>query len=204
MSIRTAPVGWLQRWEGIRRKLPSVNPVFRGHPLHALLTDWPATLIPLGFVFTLWGRLTHQRSLESAGYFNTAAGVLAAIPTVLTGLADYLQMEVQDPAQKTGFFHGLCNLTAFSLSVGSLVGRSPRKPATARSLCLSGIATSVLLAGAYLGGDLVFHRGWRVKPIEREEIQTHRVPETVHDEDFLLRRGRGVTVSSVRRSLPSA
>jgi len=44
------------------------------------------------------------------------------------------------------------------------------------------------LASAYLGGDLVYHRGWRVKPIEREEIEEHRVPQTVHAEDFVLRR----------------
>jgi hypothetical protein len=29
-----------------------------------------------------------------------------------------------------------------------------------------------------------------VKPIEREEIETHHVPPTVHDDDFLLRRSR--------------
>ncbi len=93
------------RWEGVRRKLPSVNPVFNGHPLHAMLTDMPAALIPTGFVFSLWGRLTNQPRLEAAGYANTAAGDLSAIPTALTGLADYLQMETtrrKRPASHTG------------------------------------------------------------------------------------------------------
>ncbi len=62
----------------------------------------------------------------------------------------------------------------------------------------------VVLAAAYLGGDLVYHRGWRVKPVEREEIETHSVPRTVRDDDFLLRRSRSVRLSSAARSQPTA
>ena len=129
-----------------------------------------------------------QPDLEKAGYLNSAAGVALAIPTALFGLADYLQMEVDDPAQTTGFTHGLLNLTALGVGIASLGGRSLKKPGSRRGVWLGGISTLTLLASAYLGGDLVYHRGWRVKPIEREEIEQHRVPETVHDEDFVLRR----------------
>src|SRR5205809_4553851 len=179
---------WIHRWEAIRRRLPAVNPVIMGHPLHALATDLPAALIPTGFAFSLWGRLARQPDLEKAGYLNTAAGVVVAIPTALFGLADYLQMEVDDLAQTTGFTHGLLNLTALGVGIASLGGRSLKKPGPRPGVWLGWISTLTLLASAYLGGDLVYHRGWRVKPIEREEIEQHRVPETVHDEDFVLRR----------------
>ena len=179
---------WISRWERIRRRLPAINPVIKGHPLHALSTDLPAALIPTGFAFSVWGRLARSRDFEMAGYLTTAAGVISAIPTALFGLADYLQMEVEDPAQATGFTHGVLNATAVGLGIASLAGRSLKRPASDRGLWLGGISTLTLLASAYLGGDLVYHRGWRVKPIEREEIEQHRVPETVHDEDFVLRR----------------
>ena len=179
---------WIRRWESMRRRLPTVNPVIMGHPLHALSTDLPAALIPTGFAFSLWGRIARQPDLEKAGYLNTAAGVAIAIPTALFGLADYLQMEVDDPAQTTGLTHGLLNVTAIGVGIASLAGRSLRKPGSRRGVWLGGISTLVLLASAYLGGDLVYHRGWRVKPIEREEIEEHRVPQTVHAEDFVLRR----------------
>ena len=179
---------WIRRWERTRRRLPAINPVIMGHPLHALATDLPAALIPTGFAFSVWGRLARSRDFEMAGYLTTAAGVISAIPTALFGLADYLQMEVEDPAQATGFTHGVLNATAVGLGIASLAGRSLKRPASDRGLWLGGVSTLVLLASAYLGGDLVYHRGWRVKPIEREEIQEHRVPATVHDEDFLLRR----------------
>ena len=179
---------WIHRWERIRRRLPAINPVIMGHPLHALATDLPAALIPIGFAFSFWGRMAGQPDLEKAGDLNSAAGVALAIPTALFGLADYLQMEVDDPAQTTGFTHGLLNLTALGVGIASLGGRSLKKPGSRRGVWLGGISTLTLLASAYLGGDLVYHRGWRVKPIEREEIEQHRVPETVHDEDFVLRR----------------
>jgi len=179
---------WISRWERIRRRLPAINPVIKGHPLHALSTDLPAALIPTGFAFSVWGRLARSRDFEMAGYLTTAAGVISAIPTALFGLADYLQMEVEDPAQATGFTHGVLNATAIGLGIASLAGRSLKRPASDRGIWLGGVSTLVLLASAYLGGHLVYHRGWHVKPIEREEIQEHRVPATVHDEDFLLRR----------------
>ena len=188
MSSDPTRLSWVQRWERIRRRLPAINPVIKGRPLHALSTDLPAALIPTGFAFSVWGRLARSRDFEKAGYLTTAAGVISAIPTALFGLADYLQMEVEDPAQATGFTHGVLNATAVGLGIASLAGRSLKRPASDRGLWLGGVSTLVLLASAYLGGDLVYHRGWRVKPIEREEIQEHRVPATVHDEDFLLRR----------------
>ena len=186
----------LERWETVRRTLPAINPVLKGHPLHAMLTDLPAALIPTGFCFSLLGRLRRSPRLEAAGYANTIAGLVSAAPTALTGLADYLQMEVTDPAQKTGFTHAALNTLALGLAVASLPGRSLSQPASPRGLWLSGLATGTLLVSAYLGGDLVYHRGWRVKPIEREEIEQHKVPETIHDDDFLLRPVRRVAVRS--------
>ena len=115
---------WIRRWERIRRRLPAINPVIMGHPLHALSTDLPAALIPTGFAFSLWGRVARQPELERAGYVNTAAGVALAIPTALFGIADYLQMDVDDPAQTTGLTHGLLNLAAVGVGIASLAGRN--------------------------------------------------------------------------------
>jgi len=194
MSTLPTVDGLAARWERIRRRLPTINPVFKGHPLHALLTDLPAALVPTGFGLSLLGYLTGDSRLEAAGYLNTVTGVAASVPTALTGLADYVQMEATDPAQKTGATHAILNTTAIALGALSLEGRTLGRPRSRRGLWLSGLATGLLLGSAYLGGDLVYHRGWRVKPIEREEIETHRVPPTIHDDDFLLRRARRVEV----------
>lgn len=198
MSIKETTAGWLERWETVRQTLPAINPVIKGHPLHAVMTDMPAALIPTGFTFSLIGHLTGRRELEAAGYLNSVAGVALAVPTAMLGIADYLQMEVRDPAQKTGFVHGMLNAAALGLGLASIGGRSLKRPSSGRGLWLGGLSTVALFASAYLGGDLVYHRGWRVKPIEREEIERHGVPETVHADDFVLRGATRTPVTSRR------
>jgi len=201
MSTNGSTGGFLDRWEAVRAKLPLINPVVKGHPLHAIMNEMPAALIPAGFTFSLLGRLTGRREFETAGYLNAVAGVGLAIPTAMLGIADYLQMEVRDPAQKTGFVHGILNAAALGLGIASLTGRSLKRPGSRRGLWLGGLSTSVLFASAYLGGDLVYHRGWRVKPMEREEIERQGVPDTVHEEDFVL-RGSARSTSINLRSRP--
>jgi uncharacterized membrane protein len=201
MSIEITTSNWLDRWEQLRRRLPKINPVFNGHPLHAISTDLPAALIPTGFAFSLWGRLAGDQDVERAGFLTTAAGVLSALPTALFGIADYLQMDVDDPAQPTGITHGLLNATALGVGIASLAGRSLRRPATSRGLWLGGLSTMLLFLSAYLGGDLVYHRGWRVKPVEREEAEDHRVLSSVHNEDFVLRRSNRVGEPAGRAGL---
>ena len=190
---------WMSQYEEFRRRLPKINPVVLGHPLHAMATDLPAALIPSGFFLSLAGALSRQSALEKAGFVASVAGVASAIPTAVSGLADYSQMEVKDPAWKTGLVHGLLNAAALGLGIASLGGRSLKRPGNPRALWFGGVATSVLFASAWLGGDLVYHRGWRVKPMEREEMETNRVPSTVHDEDFIpaLRRPESTRVDSI-------
>ena len=77
ISLRATLDRWIGRWEETRRQLPSINPVFKGHPLHALLTDIPASLISTGFVFSVWERMTHEPRLEAAGYANQRSALSA-------------------------------------------------------------------------------------------------------------------------------
>src|SRR5437588_13132791 len=103
MLTPQGPHGLPQRWEAVRRKLPAVNLVIAGHPLHAILTDLPAALIPTGFLFSCLGRWRREPALESAGFATTTAGVVAAVPSALAGLTDYPPMESSEPAPDTGF-----------------------------------------------------------------------------------------------------
>src|SRR2546421_11002736 len=153
MSTELTTQTWLQSWDRVRRRLPKINPVFKGHPLHAMSTDFPAALIPTGFLFTAWGRLARNSDMEKAGFLTTTAGVVGAFPTALFGLADYVQMEVDDPAQTTGLTHGLLNAAALGLGIASLTGRSLKRPSSSRSLWLGGLSTFILFFSAYLGGD---------------------------------------------------
>lgn len=90
-----------------------------GHSAHAALSDlriglWSGTL-----VLDLLGQdvRLNRRRLDPAGTLS-AAGLLAALATVATGLADWSVSDGED--RRVGLFHGLLNVTGVTLKGASL------------------------------------------------------------------------------------
>jgi len=97
----------------------------------------------------------------------SAAGILAAGATALTGLNDWTVSNDQD--RRVGLFHGLLNTVALGLQGASLGTRVAGHRGTARALGAASLA--VTLAAGYLGGHLVFTKGvmvsrvaWAIEP----------------------------------------
>lgn len=134
-----------------------------GHPLHPALSD-----LPIG----LWAGVTvldaldrdpapgRGRGLDAAGVLS-AAGILAAGATAVTGLADWTVSEDQD--RRVGLLHGLLNTAALGLQCASLGRRLAGHRGTARALGAASLA--VTGAAGYLGGHLVFARGVMVSRV---------------------------------------
>jgi nitrite reductase/ring-hydroxylating ferredoxin subunit len=138
-----------------------------GHPLHPALSD-----LPIG----LWAGVTvldatdrdpvPHRGIDAAGMLS-AAGILAAGATALTGLNDWTVSNPQD--RRVGLFHGLLNTVALGLQGASLGTRVAGHRGTARALAAASLA--VTGAAGYLGGHLVFTKGvmvsrvaWAIEP----------------------------------------
>jgi nitrite reductase/ring-hydroxylating ferredoxin subunit len=132
-----------------------------GHPLHPALSD-----LPIG----LWAGVTvldavdrdpaPRRGIDAAGVLS-AAGILAAGATAVTGLADWSVSEDQD--RRVGLFHGLLNSAALGLQCASLGTRIAGHRGTARALGAASL--TVTAAAGYLGGHLVFARGAMVSRV---------------------------------------
>jgi nitrite reductase/ring-hydroxylating ferredoxin subunit len=124
--------------------------VWLGSPLHPALTD-----VPLG----AW---TAAAALDLVGSDAAddvlAIGVLAAVPTALTGLNDWSHLK-GDP-QRLGVVHALLNTMALTLNVGSLALRRSRHRGLGR--VLSGVGFLGTLFSAHIGGQLSFGLGVRV------------------------------------------
>jgi len=138
-----------------------------GHPLHPALSD-----LPIG----LWAGVTvldvtdrdpaPGRGIDAAGMLS-AAGILAASATALTGLNDWTVSNDQD--RRVGLFHGLLNTVALGLQGASLGTRVAGHRGTARAL--AGASLAVTAAAGYLGGHLVLTKGvmvsrvaWAIEP----------------------------------------
>jgi nitrite reductase/ring-hydroxylating ferredoxin subunit/uncharacterized membrane protein len=132
-----------------------------GHPLHPALSDLPIGLWAGVLVLDVTDRgPAPRRGLDAAGVL-TAAGILAAGATAVTGLSDWTVGEEQD--RRAGLLHGLLNTAALGLQTASLGARMAGRRGAARTLSAAGF--TVTGAAGYLGGHLVFTRGAMVSRV---------------------------------------
>ena len=133
----------LDAWPGVAAVLHG-RPL--GHALHPLMTDIPmgawisATLLDL-----TGGQQAHRSADKLIGW-----GVVAAVPTIVTGVADWARSD--RPARRVGLVHAAANDAALVLYAGSwlLRRRGRRRAGVAASLA----AGALLGVGGYLGGHL--------------------------------------------------
>jgi nitrite reductase/ring-hydroxylating ferredoxin subunit/uncharacterized membrane protein len=132
-----------------------------GHPLHPALSDLPIGLWAGVMVLDAADRdPAPRRGIDAAGLLS-AAGLVAAGATALTGLSDWTVSNEED--RRAGLLHGLLNTVALGLQGASLGTRVAGHRGTARALGVAGF--TVTAAAGYLGGHLVFTRGVMVNRV---------------------------------------
>ena len=132
-----------------------------GHPLHPALSDLPVGLWTGVVVLDATDRDPAPRHGIGAAGMLSAAGILAAGATAVTGLSDWTIS--QDEERRVGLFHGLLNTVALGLQGASLGTRIAGHRSTARALGVASL--TVTAAAGYLGGHLVFTKGVMVNRV---------------------------------------
>ncbi len=133
-----------------------------GHSVHAALSD-----LPIGFwsgtvVLDLLGKdvPTAGTRLDPAATLS-AAGLLAAVATVATGVTDWSVSDGED--RRVGLFHGLLNVAGVTLQGASLAARLGGHRSSARAL--SATSLTVTAASGFVGGHLVQGRAVMVNRV---------------------------------------
>jgi nitrite reductase/ring-hydroxylating ferredoxin subunit len=144
-----------------------------------------------------------RREFALAADTSIAIGLIGAAGAAVTGVTDW--SDIDPPARRTGFIHGLLNLTGTVLFTTSLVLRRKRSRTGGRICAALGYA--VMSYAAHLGGEMVYKRRVGVdrtegQPFPREFVAV--LPETAlkHDQPtrvlhdsvpiLLVRRGERV------------
>lgn len=146
------------------------------HPLH------PATVhVPLGVwlssvAFDLTAMVRPSgRLMQAADYANRFA-LGAALPSVLSGLAEYVDIEEQQTFN-WATAHLLLNGTAAGLAVAAwkFRGEAPaaRRPSTKLAVTQAALL-GVLLTSGYIGGLMTYKKGMRVLPLEPSPEQREK------------------------------
>lgn len=206
VAERLAHVEWLDAvaaplQQAVRKAIPygtafkdALSGTGLGHPLHPPLTDVVVGSWVSGFVLDLMG----GRERERASRDLIGVGVLAAVPTALTGLSDWA--DVTAGTRRVGFVHAVANTTALGLQAASW--RSRRQGGHARGVLLSTAALGVASVSAWLGGHLSFARGVGVDETAFEDPPTSWTALIDDDKlgsgELVRRSARGTDVLLVR------
>ncbi|MGI8755590.1 MAG: DUF2231 domain-containing protein [Acidimicrobiales bacterium] len=127
-----------------------------GHPVHPMLTDIPIGCWTSAWLLDVFGT---KRSEAAADGF-VGLGVLAAVPTVVTGWSDWAKLPAT--TRRTGVVHAVTNAVATGLYARSWAAR--RRGDRRRGLLLAHAGATLATAGAYLGGHLTFNAGGDTDP----------------------------------------
>ncbi|WP_344829276.1 Rieske 2Fe-2S domain-containing protein [Actinocorallia longicatena] len=160
--------------EAVREALPRgplknlLHGVPVGHPVHAPLTDLPIGAWSSAAVLDL------LPGTEKASRVLIAAGLAGAVPTALTGIADWSALHREQ--QRVGLIHAIGTGTASILYAASLLARVRGHHLTGKALGFTGL--TALFAGGYLGGHLAFRQA---AGANHAESIAHLVPLGWHD-----------------------
>src|SRR5204863_3835495 len=131
-----------------------LNGTWLGEPLHVVLTDVPIGAWTVAIAFDVLDLIRARREFALAADTSIAIGLVGAAGTAVTGVTDW--SDVDPPARRTGFIHGLLNLSATALFTTSLVLRKNRLR-TAGRICAA-LGYAVTSYAAHLGGEMVYKR----------------------------------------------
>jgi nitrite reductase/ring-hydroxylating ferredoxin subunit len=139
-----------------------------GHPAHPPLTDVPVGLWMSAAVLDL------MPGTRRASQALVAAGLAGALPSVLTGIADWGSLHREQ--QRVGLVHAAGMAATSALYSASLVARYQGRDGAGRAFGFAGL--SALLAGTYLGGHLAFRQAAGASHADKTG---HLVPLGWHD-----------------------
>src|SRR3954451_16547592 len=137
-----------------------------GHPLHPPLTDATIGMFVLAVGLGIVGKagaIEHQAG--SAMWLALIGGLIVAVPTAATGMADWLVLPWGSERWRTATWHLTAMVTAVVLFALAAWLQHPGYrdgDVTTGGLILALAGAVVLTVGGWLGGRLVFVLGTRV------------------------------------------
>lgn len=131
-----------------------LNGTWLGEPLHVVLTDLPVGAWTVAMVFDALEATVGGRKFAQAADTSVAIGIAAAAGAAVTGLTDW--SDVDPPARRRGFVHGLLNLGGTALFVTSLVLRRNKARKSGRVVGILGYG--LMSYAAHLGGKMVYEQ----------------------------------------------
>jgi len=132
-----------------------LNGTWLSEPLHVVLKDLPVGAWTVAMVFDGLDLVLNRREFAFAAETSITIGLVGAAGAAVTGMTDW--SDVDPPARRLGFIHGLLNVGGTALFLTSLLLRKKKSRGGGRIFAILGYA--VMAYAAHLGGKMVYvHR----------------------------------------------
>lgn len=155
------------------------DPLVKGHPIHAALSDFPIGLTGAVVACDLLSAVTHRHVWRVAARSLLRMALVSGSLAALVGWWDYRAVPPEHPARRVGAWHGWLNAATLGLlllsygirgqgPVRRLGGLDARRLEKTAPWLARGAFLGLVVSG-WLGGELVFRLGWRVVRAEHAE-----------------------------------
>lgn len=149
-----------------------LNGTWLGEPLHVVLKDLPVGAWTVAMVFDGLDLILSRPEFALAAETSIAIGLVGAAGAVVTGVTDW--SDVDPPARRLGFIHGLLNVGGTALFLTSLILRKNKSRRNGRTIAILGYA--IMAYAAHLGGKMVYEHRVGVDRTDGEVFPGEFVP----------------------------
>jgi nitrite reductase/ring-hydroxylating ferredoxin subunit/uncharacterized membrane protein len=159
-----------------------------GHPVHPLLIALPIGMWSGASLLDLAGDRAAARRL-------VGAGLLAAVPTAATGLADWSELGSARKPKRVGLAHAAANWATIAVYAASW--RARRRGDHVRGAGLALVGAGGLAVGGYLGGHLAYSQAVGVNRNADVRLAPREWSDVAADADVV--EGRPLRVEAARQ-----
>jgi uncharacterized membrane protein len=139
--------------------------IYAEHPVHSVVNDFPAALVPASVVFDMLHLVTRRGSFKVAAFFSLLMALVTGGAAAATGLQDYQDIPEGTEAKRVANAHALLNVGMLAAVAVQLLIRFTGKVGLFARLL--NVATAAgLAAGGWYGSRLVYRHGVRVREPE--------------------------------------
>jgi uncharacterized membrane protein len=143
-----------------------------GHPLHAILSDFPLALLGTSLLWDVIGLWRGEEVWWAISFWSITLGLAMAVLAAFAGAVDYAAIPEESRALGAALRHMLLMLCALAPYLISLMVRAgagaPAGKALFAVLAFEVVGVLLLSIGGWYGGHLVFHYGvGGDKPLEK-------------------------------------
>jgi uncharacterized membrane protein len=138
---------------------------YADNPIHPVLNDYPAALVPASVAFDMLHLVTRRRSFKVASFFSLLFALLTGGAAAATGYQDYREIPEGTDTKRLANAHGMLNVGVMAAVAFQLLLRSTgRVGIFVRLLNLA--AAAGLVTSSWYGMHLVYRDGLRVRGVD--------------------------------------